>query len=135
MQNDSTPKRQLTHQILLFLGFLLSGSAIFVFGNNWTSLFPTNRSALYKWGLACLFLVLALVLRERERFQVYWKVALALFVAASANALMWSLGDWLADLLPPPVRDQITEPEQPPVRIITADDEKSGSADDEPDDK
>lgn len=103
MQNDQAPKRQLTHQILLFVAFLVSGSAIFVFGNNWTSLFPTNRSALYKWGLACVFLVLALVLRERARFQAYWKIAFALFVAASANALMWSLGDWLADLLPPPV--------------------------------
>lgn len=101
MQLAQVSNKAWTEQMLLSLFFLVGGLAIFMFGNNWTSLFPTNRSALFKWGLAALFLGVALLLRRSEPTQKFWPVAFALFVAASANALMWGLGDWLARLLPP----------------------------------
>lgn len=90
-----------TDRFVLFALFLAGGTAIFLFGNNWTSHFNTNRSTLYKWGLAVLFLASAYLLKSRPGFQRYWPVAYALFVAAFANALSWNLGNWLARLLPP----------------------------------
>jgi membrane protease YdiL (CAAX protease family) len=47
-------------------------------------------------------LSLALALRRSRRFKDYWPVASSLFVAATANAILWNLGNWLARLLPSP---------------------------------
>jgi hypothetical protein len=85
---------------LLFLLFLLGGVAVFLFGNNWTDRFPTNESTLYKWGLVFVYLAIALIMRRSERFREYWEVAYALFIAASAVAVNWLLGNWLGRLFP-----------------------------------
>jgi hypothetical protein len=67
-----------------------------LFGNNWTSLLPTHRSALYKGSLTALYLGLALALRRGERFKDDWAVASALFVAEAANAVSYGLGNRIA---------------------------------------
>ena len=101
MQPERTSYPSRTQRSLLFVLFLVGGTAIFLFGNNWTAHLRTNRSALYKWGLAVLFLALAYLLKSQARTRAYWPVAYALFVAAFANALGWNLGNWLVRLLPP----------------------------------
>jgi len=101
MQPEQASYPSRTIRSLVFILFLAGGTALFLFGNNWTSHFSTNRSALYKWGLAVLFLALAYLLKSQARARRYWPVAYALFVAAFANALGWHLGNWLARLLPP----------------------------------
>ena len=83
---------------ILFVLFLIGGLAIFLFGNNWNDLFPTNTSTLYKAALPIGFLALAVVLRRTERLRPYWRIAFALFIAAFANWLNWTLGDWLGRL-------------------------------------
>ena len=75
---------------------------IFLLGNNYNSLFPTNDSTLYKWVITLFFLALAAFLRWRERTRGTWQIAYALFIAAFANVLNWDLGNFLADWLPPP---------------------------------
>lgn len=102
MQKDSAPQTQFRHRPLLFILFLFGGLSIFLLGNNWYSLFPTNDSSVYKWGLAMFFLALAAALRRSERLRMYWQIAFSLFIASFANALNWFLGNWLADFLPPP---------------------------------
>jgi hypothetical protein len=89
-----------TSRALVFVGFLVGGLMLFLLGNNWNSVFPTNDSTAYKWGIAVLFLALAAALRRSERFSGCWEIALALFIAAFANALNWHLGNWLARFLP-----------------------------------
>jgi uncharacterized protein len=101
MQVESAPSKQRARRPLLFALFLLGGLLIFLFGNNWNSRFPTNDSTAYKWGLVLLFLAVAVVARRTQRLRPYWGVALALSVAALANAVNWLLGNWLAPLLPP----------------------------------
>jgi membrane protease YdiL (CAAX protease family) len=100
MQEHSVPRPQRLNRAVVFALFLVGGLMVFLLGNNWNSLFPTNDSALYKWSLPALFLVVGAALRQSERFQHYWGLALALFIAAFANALNWQLGNWLAHLLP-----------------------------------
>lgn len=100
MQEHSVPRMHRTYRSLVFVLFLIGGLMIFLLGNNWYSLFPTNDSTLYKWSLPILFLVLAVALRRSERFQECWEIALALFIASFANALNWHLGNWLAHFLP-----------------------------------
>jgi membrane protease YdiL (CAAX protease family) len=87
----------------VFVGFLVGGLMLFLLGNNWHSLFPTNDSTLYKWGIAFLFLALSLAMRRSERFRECWEVPFALFIASFAIALNWHLGNWLARILPPAV--------------------------------
>jgi membrane protease YdiL (CAAX protease family) len=101
LQQDHALKSPWTDRLFVSALFIIGGTTIFVFGNNWTSIFATNSSALYKWSLAALCLGLALLLRRSERFRGHWPAASTLFVAASANAVSWGLGNWLARLLPP----------------------------------
>jgi uncharacterized protein len=100
MQEHSLPGKHTTYGPVAFALFLVAGLMLFLLGNNWNSLFPTNDSTLYKWSLAVLFLLLAVVLRRVERLKECWPVALALFIASLANALNWQLGNWLARFLP-----------------------------------
>jgi membrane protease YdiL (CAAX protease family) len=82
------------HRAWQFCLFLLCGLSIFLLGNNWNSLFPTNDSTLYKTALPVAFLAATLALRRSERFRRYNRIAYALFIGSFANALMWYLGRW-----------------------------------------
>lgn len=84
----------------MFVSFLVGGLLIFLLGNNWNSFFPTNESTLYKWSLPALFLVGAAGLRRSKRFREARGITLALFIAAFANALNWTCGNWLGRLWP-----------------------------------
>ena len=86
---------------LVFVLFVTGGFAIFLFGNNWTSPFPTNDSDLYKWSLPVLFGAVALALRGPQRAELR-AIALALFSAALANAVLATVGQPLGRLLPAP---------------------------------
>ena len=99
-QVNSVPTEQRASRAILFVLFLIGGLAIFLFGNNWNIVFPTNDSTLYKASLPIIFLALAVVLRRSEHLRTYWRIAFALFIAAFANWLNWTLGNWLGRLLP-----------------------------------
>ncbi len=97
----AVPAAQRTARAILFVLFLIGGLAIFLFGNNWNDLFPTNTSILYKAALPIVFLVLAVVLYRSEQLKLYWRIAFALFIAAFANWLNWTLGNWLPRFVGP----------------------------------
>ena len=100
MQKDIVPSEQKTHRPILFVLYLIGGVLIFLLGSNYFRLFPTNKNALYEWGLTLVLLVLAEFLRRSGRFRQYWSIAFALFVASFANALNLYLGNWLSHYLP-----------------------------------
>jgi membrane protease YdiL (CAAX protease family) len=87
------------YRALVFVLFVAGGLAIFLFGNNWTSAFPTNDLDLYKWSLPVLFGAATLALRGPQRAGLR-AIALALFSAALANAVLAAVGQPLARLLP-----------------------------------
>ena len=99
-QVNSVPTEQRASRAVLFVLFLIAGLAIFLFGNNWNDRFPTNDSTLYKAILPVMFLVLTVVLHRNEQLRKYWRIAFALFIAAFANWLNWTLGNWLGRMLP-----------------------------------
>lgn len=99
-QASSVAREQRVPRFVLFGLFLSGGLSIYVLGNNWNDLFPTNTSTFYKAALPIVFLVLAVFLRRSERLRPYWRIAFALFIGAFATWLNWMLGDWLARLLP-----------------------------------
>jgi len=99
-QANRVVREQSVSRPILFVLFLIGGLSIYLLGNNWNSVFPTNDSTLYKASLPIIFLALAVALRRTERLRSYWRIAFALFMGAFANWLNWTLGDWLARLLP-----------------------------------
>ena len=105
MQQENAFSRQKWQRLILFGLFWMGGLLIFFFGSNTYRLFPTNKNALYEWGLALFLLALVVILLRSERWRKYWKIAFALFVAAFAHALNLFLGNWLANFLPAPGSD------------------------------
>ncbi len=83
-----------------FALYLVGGLLIFLFGSNTFSLFPTNKNDIYEWVLTLVLLLGAIFMRESRRFQKFWKVVFALFVASFGNALNLLMGNWLAIFFP-----------------------------------
>ena len=70
----------------IFTSFLLllGGLAIFVLGNPYYSVFPTNGNKNYSFGLAIVFLISALALKRTKSLAVYAPSVYSLFVATAA---------------------------------------------------
>ena len=66
----------------LFVLFLAIGMAIFVFGNNYFSIFVTNRNPVYEGGLSAALLIATLVLHWQPRLRAYADLAYLFFVAS-----------------------------------------------------
>jgi membrane protease YdiL (CAAX protease family) len=99
MQTTSEQSTPAFTKIIAFLLYLIGGLLIFLWGANTFRLFPTNRNLVYEWGLTALLLLLAVVMHKVPGLQIYWKIASALFIAAAANAINLSLGNFLAPIL------------------------------------
>ena len=78
--------------------FMLGGGALFLLGNNWNKLFPTNTSTVYKTGLALVFLVTALALR-RHAIEVVLAVGLCAVCRRCGKSGQLALGNWLLPLI------------------------------------
>jgi membrane protease YdiL (CAAX protease family) len=99
MQTPSQPNPSKLTQAIAFLLYLIGGLLIFLWGANTFRLFPTNRNLVYEWGLTAFLLLLAVIMQRVPGLRIYWKIAGALFIAAAANAINLSLGNFLAPIL------------------------------------
>lgn len=79
--------KRITLAVLLVLG----GAAIFVLGNPYYTVFPTNRNQTYYLALVLFFLVAAIVLKRSQSLSRYWPAAYSLFIASTA-LLFFSTG-------------------------------------------
>ncbi len=92
MQIDITLLTGLVYRLCVLAILLISGLLIFVLGSGYYTIFPTNKSAIYKISLPILFLVSTLLLVRKDEFNNYWQVSYAFLVASSANFLSWYFG-------------------------------------------
>lgn len=72
------------YKILVSGLLVVGGCAIFLFGNPWVEVFPTNRNTLYCAILTAVFLVTALVSKRVAVLEPYHRAAQALFIASAA---------------------------------------------------
>ena len=66
--------------VLLILG----GTAVFVLGNPYYSVFPTNKNQCYYIALTLFFLIVSIILKRIQSLSVYWPSAYSLFIASAA---------------------------------------------------
>jgi len=76
--------KKVISSILLILG----GAAIFVFGNPYYSVFPTNRNQDYNLVITLIFLAVSVIFKRSSSFSQYWKGAYSLFIASAANLFL-----------------------------------------------
>jgi membrane protease YdiL (CAAX protease family) len=100
MQATTSEKETRLTRGMIFVLYLIGGLAVFLYGANTFSIFPTNSNPLFEWGLTAFFLALALLLRRSSNLRRFWQIAYALFVAAFANAVNLALGNWLGRIIP-----------------------------------
>ncbi len=65
-----------------FLALLVCYIAVFILGSNYFNVFPTNHNMTYNLATSTVFLVAALWLRRSERWNKYWRMAFAFFMAS-----------------------------------------------------
>lgn len=71
-------------KLFVSICLLLGGLAIFVLGNPYYSVFPTNGNQIYYGALTVFFLVLSVALRKSRSLACYGPAAYGLFVASTA---------------------------------------------------
>jgi len=87
------------HRIGLFFLFLVFGLLISVIFSHFRPLFPRDIDIQARVALILAFLVSALLLRRSRRFNKYWLVFFAFFIASFAQALDYYFNDWSLSLL------------------------------------
>jgi membrane protease YdiL (CAAX protease family) len=75
------------YRIGMFILLLACSMAVFLFGTNYVSLFPTNGNTAYAAAITGIFLVAALLFKRSEKLNKYWLVTYAFFVASSVNLI------------------------------------------------
>jgi membrane protease YdiL (CAAX protease family) len=79
MQERKITKKNIIISVLLVLG----GGAVFVLGNPYYSVFPTNGNQIYIFSLTVIFLVISVILKRNQSLSRYWPAAYSLFVATT----------------------------------------------------
>lgn len=98
-KKEAVPRMGWIKRPILFLVFLVCEFAIIVLGSNYYDVFSTNKNLNYNLVLSAIFLAASLWLKRAERWNQYWRVAFAFFVASVANPSTWLLEDWTSSLL------------------------------------
>jgi membrane protease YdiL (CAAX protease family) len=82
--SDNSNQVSLVRRTGLFLVLLICSMLVFLLGPNQYNLFPTNGNVTYITILAIAFLASAIGLKYSRRYNQYWQVAYAFFVASAA---------------------------------------------------
>lgn len=79
----------MTTKRLSISAILILGSfAVFVFGNIYYDIFPTNGNQVYLLALTAILLVISLILKRNPKMNTYWRGAYALFIASAATLFL-----------------------------------------------
>jgi membrane protease YdiL (CAAX protease family) len=75
-------------KLIISIILILGGAAIFVFGNPYYSVFPTNQNQNYVLVITGFFLIIAVLLKRGQSLSTYAPAAYALFIASAALLFM-----------------------------------------------
>lgn len=83
----------------LFIVFLIGEAAIFIFGSYYFDVFPTNKNLTYSLAVSTLFLAASLWLKYDKRWNRYWRIAFAFFIASVAYPFSAVFDGWIRTTL------------------------------------
>jgi len=66
----------------LFIFFLACYVAVIILGSNYFDIFPTNHNLTYNLAISTIFLAAALWFKSSQRWNQYWQIAFAFFIAS-----------------------------------------------------
>jgi membrane protease YdiL (CAAX protease family) len=95
----SAPGGNWIKRLTWFTVFLICEIAVVVLGSNYFAVFPTNRNLTYNLVISGFFLAAALWLRQTGRWNQYWRVAYAFFVASFALPVTLLTAGWVSRVL------------------------------------
>lgn len=96
---EETTQTNWTKRLGLFILFLICEAAIFILGSHYFDVFPTNKNLTYNLTVSALFLIAALWFRYDKRWNKYWKIAVAFFIASTAYPFSAILDGWTQAVL------------------------------------
>ncbi|MGB7537965.1 MAG: CPBP family intramembrane glutamic endopeptidase [Anaerolineales bacterium] len=101
MENDNQRPGEWGRRAGFFLLFLLIGLLLFVVLNHIRLTLPESVDGIGRVAVILSFLALALLARRSRRFEKYWQILSACFIAALAMAIDYYLpsGEWLLRIL------------------------------------
>ena len=79
----------------LFLLFLICESATFIFGSYYFDVFSTNKNLIFNLIVSTVFLAVSLWFKYDKRWNKYWQIAFAFFVASVANPFTALFDPWI----------------------------------------
>lgn len=79
---------------VLFILFLSCSIAILILGSNYFDIFPTNKNLTYNLTLSAVSLVVAVWFKFDRRWNKYWQIAFAFFIASFVITTTSLIGNW-----------------------------------------
>lgn len=83
----------------LFVLFLVCEATIFIFGSYYFDVFPTNKNLTFNLAVSAVFLIVSLWFKFDKRFNRYWLVAFAFFIASTAYPISAIFDGWIRAVL------------------------------------
>ena len=98
-REEASSRANISQRLVLFVGFFMYGFAILILGSNYFDIFPTNHNMTYNLAVSAVFLVVAVGLNRSDRWNGYWQVAFAFFVASVAYPVTNLSSGWASQVL------------------------------------
>lgn len=83
----------------LFILFLVCEAVTFILGSYYFDVFPTNKNLTFNLVVSAIFLIVALWFKFDKRFNQYWLVAFAFFIASTAYPITAIFASWIRAVL------------------------------------
>jgi membrane protease YdiL (CAAX protease family) len=96
---NSTEAKSMGYKAILSVILLACSFAVFLFGPNYSTLFPTNGNAIYAAIVSVVFLIAALLFKRSVKLIKYWLISYAFFVASMVNLVSDLFGGYQGDFV------------------------------------
>lgn len=95
LTDKGTTQTNWRQRFYLFILLLLCEAAIFIFGSYYFDVFPTNKNLTYNLITSAVFLAVSWWFKYDKRWQRYWQIAFAFFIASIAFPFSAIFDSWI----------------------------------------
>lgn len=99
LQEKETNLPNRIQRVGLFILFLICEAAIFIFGSHYFNVFSTNKNLAFNLAVSAIFLIIALWFKYDQRWNKYWQIAFAFFIASVAYPFTALFDNWVRTVL------------------------------------